>query len=153
MPRSTTRRRKKSRRRKSRWSLKHVKVEVNLWIANVTALFSNEPVPTRTRRKTLRKARRIVEADYRIIRSEAPSTTIVPARRSHSTPLYPIFGVDENGLPKNVIGDTIVGITSATRAQAVKDGDPLMALAAAVVEQVVVDAARKQPAKDTGSHW
>lgn len=120
-------------------------------VAKVSAVFTKEP--QRARKAKVREARRIVEADYREIRSETPTPLLPRPPRSPYAPAYSVFGVDENGLPKNVIGDTIVGITSATRARAVREGDAVAALAAALVEQVVVDTARKRKTEGSATYW
>lgn len=137
-----------TRKKKSGWSLRHIRIEVNLLIAKVSALFSREPPTRPARRRTAQKARRIVEAEYRVIRTKVPETVVVAtvprARRSPVLPQYSVFGVDENGLPKNVIGDTVVSLASARRVKAVREGDIFTAVAAAAVEQFVVDMARKQ---------
>ena len=147
------------RKRKSKWSLRHLKIEVNLLLAKVGVIFSREPVlPKQSPKARLRKAQHIVRVEYRNLQTEAsrdiqryvarPSPTRRPTAQAY--PPYPVFGVDENGYPKNIVGETVVQLAGRGRMKAIRQGDAGTALAAAVVEQVVVDAVRKHEADNTG---
>jgi hypothetical protein len=147
-------------KRKSRWTLRHLKIEVNLLIAKVGFLFSKEEPPKRTPRARVRKAQQIARAEYRNIQAEAPRdirpyvVRATPVRRPPAAPYYSAFGVDANGLPTNILGDTVLALTGGVRVKAIREGDIGTAIAAAIVEQVVLDTARKstnQPAK--GPYW
>jgi hypothetical protein len=148
-------RRKSGRKRKTPWTLKHLKVEVNLLVAKIGLLFSkDEPRPIRKAR--VRKAQRIVRAEYQIIQAEAPGQrqpvprTVVAVPNASIAPSYPVFGVDEFGRPLNLLGETVAGLAGQRRVQAIRDGDSGTAIAAAIIEQVVVDSARKQNRRDDG---
>jgi hypothetical protein len=146
-------------KRRRRWSLRHIKVEVNLLVAKIGLLFSREPPLKPTPKNRVRKAQRIARAEYRIIQAEAPRNLApyvaraYPISRTVGTPVYSVFGMDENGLPRNVIGETVVGLASQTRLRAIREGDAWTALAAAIVEQVVVDSAKKQDDTTGSVRW
>jgi hypothetical protein len=134
----------------SRWSLRHLKVEINLLVAKVSMLFSKEE-SKRPSKARVRAAQKIVRTEYRVLTEEAPRDIrpYVPSPvrvRPSSAPVYqryPVFGLDQNGYPKNVVAETVVQLTGRARLKAVRDGDIATALAAAVVEQIVVDSVRK----------
>lgn len=122
-------------------------------------MFSREPIRRPTSKARVRRAQRIALEEYRSIRAEAPkdfhSFISKEAMPNHSlTQYYPVFGVDENGHPRNIIGDTIVGLASRERMKAIRKGDTGTAIAAAIVEQVVVDSAKNhQRRAGDGRDW
>ncbi len=148
------------RRRKSKWTLRHLKIEVNLLVAKVGMLFSREVTPKRSRKARVRQGQQIVQAEYRVIRAEAPRdirpyvSRATPVNRLPLAPYYSPFGVDANGLPKNIFGDTVLALAGGVRVKAVRTGDIATALGAAIVVQVVLDSARKSGERpDNGPYW
>jgi hypothetical protein len=153
--------RKSTRRRKSRWSLKHLRIEVNLLVAKVGMIFAKD-TPTPPPKARVRKAQQVVRVEYHVLKAEMPRdirpyiAKPVAARRSPAAAYsaYPLFGVDQNGYPKNIVAETAVQLTGRARMKAVRKGDAPTALAAAVVEQIVVDAVRKGEQSDPdGRYW
>jgi hypothetical protein len=149
-----------ARKRKGKWTLRHLKIEVNLLIAKVGVLFSRDEPPKRSRKARVRQGQQIVQAEFRIIQSEAPRdigpylVRATPTKRQTSVSCYSPFGVDTNGLPKNILGDTILAIAGGARVKAVRTGDIATAIGAAIVEQVLLDSARKsQEGTGSGQYW
>lgn len=148
------------RKRKTRWTLRHLKIEVNLLIAKVGLLFSKEELPKRARSARVRQGQRIVRAEYRIIQADAPKNirpyvpmsprTIRPTSSRFVSP----FGKDASGLSKNILGDTVLALAGGVRVKAIREGDVGSAIAAAIVEQVVLDSAKKtREGTVTGQPW
>ena len=95
-----------------------------------------------------------------MIQAEAPrdilpyAARITLSNRTRTTPLYPAFGVDANGFPRNIIGETVLALAGGARVKAIRKGDIPTAIGAAIVEQVVLDSARKSGEHDqTNVHW
>lgn len=133
------------RRRKGKWSLRAVLIEVKLFIFGAKVLFVRDPPPKRRPARRRKAPAIVVQAREMPPSIVAPQTAVVT--RPPIAIVRPIrpYGIRhapasmDSPFHPHLIGATAVLLIDRERRKAVKRGDALPALLAAVAQKVIVD--------------